>query len=86
MQAWQIISSVLVLLLLGWSVYRERVVSRLLRQRRQAYRHGYAHGRHRTMRHYQHARRIELLNAARAADVRPDSGPGSHINAIRIQR
>lgn len=84
--ATQIVLSVLVLILLGWSVYRERVISEMRAERRVMYRRGKNYGMKVERRHWLDRRRAELHAAGRVADERPDSGPSARVAPITFHR
>lgn len=84
--ATQVILSALVVILAGWCVYRERVITKLRAGRRTAYRNGLVHGAIKANRGWVLRRKADLLDAGRLSDVRPDSGAPARISQIRVHR
>lgn len=53
---------------------------------RVAYRHGLVHGYRRRERELRHAKRVELHDAQRLADERPDAGPSARVSDVMFHR
>lgn len=87
MELWQVITSLCIIGLLLYVM----VVIRLSREsyrltHRAAYRHGLVHGYRRRERELRHAKQVELHDAQRLADARPDAGPPARVSDVRFHR
>lgn len=88
MELWKVIASLCiialaVLCILNASRYGKRMTRLYYRS---AYRHGLVHGYRQREREYRHAKRVELHDAQRLADARPDAGPSARISPVRFHR
>lgn len=86
MEIWQWALSGLVIGLGLECVWLIRLASRFARQRRIAFRHGIGIGYRQRQRELIHAKRVELLDAQRMADARPDAGPPARVSDVRFHR
>lgn len=68
-------------------IFRLRKQSRAvqLAAHRVAYRRGIAAGYARCERKWRHRKAVELHDADRLSDARPDAGPAAHVSKIRFQ-
>jgi hypothetical protein len=86
MQVWQWILSALVIGQAAQGAVLIRTAQRFRRQRRIAFRHGIGIGYRQRQRELIHAKRVELHDAQRLADERPDAGPSARVSDVMFHR